>query len=184
MKATKILTDEHRVIERVLNVLEAGVAKAERGESVRPGMFLEAVDFIKEFADGSHHHKEEGVLFEAMAAAGVPREAGPIAVMMAEHEQARAYTRAICEAAERWERGDTAAIPQLATAARGYAALLRQHIAKEDQILFPMAEQAIPRGKHDSVIEAFDRVEPNEVRASVHAKYVALAETLEREVLD
>jgi hemerythrin-like domain-containing protein len=182
MKATKILMDEHRVIERVLSVLEAAVAKAERGEAVRPGMFLEAADFIKDFADGSHHHKEEGVLFEAMAAAGVPREAGPIAVMLSEHEQARAYTRAIREAAQRWERGDTAAVSQVATAARGYAALLRQHIAKEDQILFPMAEQAIPRGKHDSVIEAFDQVEPEAVRASVHAKYVALAEALEREI--
>jgi hemerythrin-like domain-containing protein len=133
MKASGILVDAHRVTTRVLGVLEA-------------------TDFITDFTDGSQYHKEEGALLEAMAAAGVPR--------------------------------DAEAVSRVAAAARGYANLLCQHIVKEDQILLPMAEQAIPRGEHDSVIEALDRVEPEDVRASVHAKYTALAEVLEREIAE
>jgi hemerythrin-like domain-containing protein len=66
MKATNVLSEEHRVIERVLNTLEAGAGKLESGQAVRPEFFLSATDFIKGFADGCHHMKEEGVLFKRM----------------------------------------------------------------------------------------------------------------------
>jgi hemerythrin-like domain-containing protein len=181
MKATEILMDEHRVIERVLTVLERVVGRMDRGEEVRPGLFLDAADFIQNFADGSHHNKEEGVLFGAMVEAGVPRH-GPVVVMLSEHEQARALTRAMREAAERWEAGDEEARPQVSRAARDYAALLRQHIAKEDQILFPMAAQAIPSSEHERLVTEFANVEAEDVRAGIYEKYFALADALEREV--
>jgi hemerythrin-like domain-containing protein len=182
MKATQMLMDEHRIIERVLGALEQAAALADEGQPVRPGLFLEATDFIRDFADGSHHHKEEGVLFGAMIEAGVPVNGGPIAVMLAEHEQARDLTRAMREAAEQWASGDEQARRRATRAAHSYAALLRQHIAKEDQILFPLADRTIPAEKHDQVLLDYSSVEPMDVRAAVHAKYVALADSLEREV--
>ncbi len=89
MEATEILMAEHRVIERMIASLEAGAARIDAGQSMRPGFFIEATDFIKGFADGCHHRKEEGVLFTAMVDNGLPLESGPIAVMLAEHEQGR-----------------------------------------------------------------------------------------------
>src|SRR5450756_440878 len=65
MKATEVLMQEHRVIERVLDALETAANHLDRGHPVRPGLFLEAADFIAGFADGCHHRKEEGVLFGA-----------------------------------------------------------------------------------------------------------------------
>ena len=182
MKATEILMDEHRVIERVLGVLEIAAGRAEHGDPVRPGLFLDAADFIMNFADGSHHHKEEGVLFKVLIDAGMPLEGGPIAVMLSEHEQARAYTRGLREAAERWEQGDDLGRNQVAQAATSYAMLLRQHIAKEDRILFPLADQTIPPSKHDQLVADFATVESDEERAAVYAKYVGLAESLEQEI--
>jgi len=182
LQATDILMEEHRIIERVLAALERAATLADRGRPVRPGLFLEAADFIQDFADGSHHHKEEGVLFGAMIEAGVPREGGPIAVMLAEHEQARRYTRAMREAAEHWESGDEEARASATRAARAYAALLRQHIAKEDQILFPLAGQAIPAAQQAKVLSDYSKVEPEDVRNAVRAKYIALAESIEGEL--
>jgi hemerythrin-like domain-containing protein len=66
-------------------------------------------------------------------------------------------------------------------AARNYVRLLHQHIAKEDQILFPMADRVIPAAKHDEVWEAFEKVEHEETGEGVHEKYLALAEALEAE---
>jgi hemerythrin-like domain-containing protein len=180
MKATKILMDEHRVIERVLDALEATADRLDQGETIDPAFFLDAAEFIRGFADGCHHHKEEGVLFVAMNAAGMPTEAGPIGVMLAEHEQARALTRALREGAARMKSGDRAAAAQVLNAARGYVRLLRQHIQKEDRILFPMADQIIPTAQHARVEEEFDRVEREESGADAHTKYHALAEQLER----
>ena len=181
MEATEILMSEHRVIERVIASLEAQADKLTAGRDVRPGFFLDAASFIKGFADGCHHRKEEGVLFEAMVGAGLPKQAGPIAVMLAEHEQGRAFTRGMRAAAERLAAGDPAAVRDVVADARGYAALLRQHIQKEEGILFPMADQVIPTGQHAHVIEAFEHVEHEETGEGVHEKYLALAEALERE---
>ncbi len=181
MKATEILMEEHRVIERVLAALERAAQRASAGEHIRPAFFLNAALFIKNFADGCHHRKEEGVLFKAMNEAGMPVEGGPIAVMLFEHEQGRALTRAMREAAEQWERGDQSALQAVVQNALGYVALLRQHIHKEDHILFPMAAQVIPLERHDQVAADFERVEHEETGEGVHEKYLALAEVLEKE---
>ena len=181
MKATEELKSEHRVIERVLGSLELAAGKLEQGQAVRPAFFLEAADFIKNFADGCHHHKEEGVLFVKMVECGMPKEQGPIAVMLDEHEQGRAFTRAMREAAEKLAAGDRAAEGAVIKNARGYAALLRQHISKEDNILFNMADRVIPPQEHDAVAAAFAHVEHHETGPGVHQKYLALAEALERE---
>ena len=68
MQATEILMQEHEVILRVIGTLEIEAGRLAAGQDVRPGFFLDAADFIKGFADGCHHKKEEGVLFEAMMA--------------------------------------------------------------------------------------------------------------------
>ncbi len=65
--------------------------------------------------------------------------------------------------------------------ARGYAALLRQHIDKENGILFPLADQVIPVARQAQVVEDFERVEHEDAGEGVHAKYLALAEALEQE---
>jgi hemerythrin-like domain-containing protein len=181
MKATDILMEEHGIIVRVLAALEAAASRLEQGQPVRPGFFLDAADFIKGFADGCHHRKEEGVLFKAMAAHGMSEQSGPIGVMLAEHEQGRAFTRAMRAAAQRLDKGEDAARAELVRAARGYASLLRQHIAKENGILFPMADQAIPPGEQARVADDFEHVEHEETGEGVHEKYLALAQSLEKE---
>ena len=182
MKATQILMEEHRVIERVIASLEKGADRLEQGQAIDPAFFIDASQFIKGFADGCHHRKEEGVLFEALFEAGLPRHGGPVNMMLAEHEQGRAYTRAMRTAAEQWQAGDLSARASVAQAAHGYAALLRQHIAKEDGILFPIADQVIPLSKQDDVTEGFEHVEHEETGEGVHEKYLALAGKLEREI--
>lgn len=181
MQATQILMDEHRIIERVLNALEAAVARLQQGGEVRPAFFINVALFSKVFADGCHHHKEEGVLFKAFSEAGMPVEGGPIGVMLSEHEQGRAFTRELRDAAEKWEAGDGSAREVVIQNAIGYAALLRQHIQKEDHILFPMAQYAIPAAKQGKVNEDFEQIVGEENEKGLHEKYLALAEVLEKE---
>jgi hemerythrin-like domain-containing protein len=181
MLATQTLMDEHRIIERVLVAMQVAVSRLSRGEEVRPAFFVSAALFIKNFADGCHHKKEEGVLFVAMIESGIPAEGGPVSVMLAEHEKARLFTHAMRDAAQKWETGDKSAVPAVIQNAQGYVALLRQHIYKEDNILFPMADRVIPPDRQARVAEDFERIEQEEIGAGVHEKYLALAETLEKE---
>ena len=182
MKATEILMEEHRVIERVLTSLEKAANRLSAGQEIPISFFLKAADFIKGFADGCHHKKEEGVLFVKLVANGMSKESGPVAVMLAEHEQGRQFTRAMREGAERLQRGDTTAIPRITQNALGYSALLRQHIQKEDRILFPMADRIIPVEQQAQITEAFERIEHEETGEGVHDKYLGIANELEKMV--
>jgi len=182
MLATQILMAEHRVIERVIAALDTATQRLEQGQTVRPGFFLDAADFIKGFADGCHHRKEEGVLFKAMVAHGVPDRGGPVGVMMDEHEQGRAYTQGMRQATQSWLSGDLSARSAVIANAHGYATLLRQHIRKEDNILFPMADRVIPTSEHAQILVDFEKVEHEETGAGVHEKYLAIAKKLEDEV--
>jgi len=184
MKTIDILMDEHRVIERVLDVLEKGATRLQAGDAVSPDFFVGAADFIRGFADGCHHRKEEGVLFEVMVERGMPKEGGPIGVMLSEHEEARRLTRGMREGAEQMAAGDSDAARRVAGFALDYVALLRQHIQKEDNVLFPMAGQFIAPADEAAVLERYETVEREESGEGAHEEYVALAEKLRRMIED
>jgi len=158
MDAIALLMEEHQLILETLDALASFADKVARGGEDREelGRF---VRFIREFADAGHHGKEEDILFEVMVEAGFPREGGPIAVMLMEHEAGRGYVAELsakAAQAERWSASDRAAVVE---AARGYAELLRQHIAKENSILYPMARMRLgpeALSRVDSACEAFE----------------------------
>lgn len=140
--ATSRLRDEHQHILEVAGALAVLVRAAEEGRW-DVDAFADCVTFIRLFADACHHGKEEDLLFPELEAAGLPRDQGPIAVMLEEHRQGRAYARHMAGALEGARAGDPEAQATLRTAATGYVNLIRGHILKEDHMLFQMADQAV-----------------------------------------
>ena len=182
MRATEDLKTEHRAIERMLAVLEAAAQRLDDSEPVRPDLFRDAVDFVRNFADRCHHGKEEENLFPRMEAAGVPRAGGPLAVMLLEHDKGREYVAAIAGAIDAYEGGDRSAARVIVDNARGYAALLRQHIAKEDSVLFPMADRVLSPDDQQELEQRFEEIETNVMGPGVHERYHRLLDDLEREL--
>ena len=182
MQATQILMDEHRVIERMLDAVERAAELLVRGTVVRPGVFLEAADFFAGYADGCHHRKEEGVLFGAMRDAGMAPGEGAIETMLSDHEDGRRFTRNIRAAARRLETGDANAAAELAAHVRGYVALLRDHIAREDEMLFPMADDLIPVDRHRTLLEAYARIDRDDVGVAARERFLETVARIEGEV--
>jgi hemerythrin-like domain-containing protein len=183
MSATNVLKDEHRGVERMLNIVEAAVTRLDAGHDVPPNVFLDAVDFFRGFTDGCHHAKEEVKLFPAMEQRGVPNAGGPIGVMLAEHEQGRAFVRAMAEAASRYTRGDQSAVPVLIQNGRGYVALLRQHILKEDNILFMLADRVLSEADQRQLAEDFEIIERDKTGPGEHERYHRMLDQLEQVVV-
>ncbi len=181
MKPTEVLMEEHRVIERVLYALERASGRLNHGEDVYLRFFIGTAVFIRDFADNCHHRKEEAVLFPALNEKGFPKDSGPIAVMLAEHEQARKLTQKLKQVTERLQGGDVNARQLVSQYGTEYVKLLRQHINKEDKILFPMVDKVILPEQQDQMIEAFGLFEPNGHGEDFHEKYYGLANRLIQE---
>ena len=178
-KPTEVLSDEHRVIERVLAAVEK-LLIAPPAQSL--SHWKKALDFIRNFADECHHLKEEKLLFPAMEAHGIPREGGPIGMMLMEHEEGREYVRGMRAAVESLETGGAGVTESLSRNARAFLRLLREHIQKEDEILFRMADECIPAGEQATLLKSFEEHETRELGAGVHEKYLAVAQELEAAV--
>lgn len=143
MDPIDLLMSEHRVIERVLDAFLVVADEWRRGGDGRPTL-ARFVRFIREYADLRHHGKEEDLLFEAMIEHGVPREYGPIACMLGEHEAGRALVAQLGRRATQptaWTVDDR---DDNLRDAMDFTALLRNHIAKEDQMLYPLARRTLP----------------------------------------
>jgi len=171
MTPTDVLKQEHRVIEQVLACLAVLADRADAGR-LDPGDARQAIDFLQVFADRCHHAKEENVLFPRMEARGFSRERGPTGVMLHEHELGRQAIRAMLAAL------DASSPAGFARPARAYVALLREHIAKEDHCLFPMADQALTARDQEDLQRAFDAVEHQDLPPGTHERYVRLAHDL------
>lgn len=169
MRATAVLVDEHAIIERALDGAELAVHRLRAGCPLPAGYAAWLISFIREFADGCHHHKEEDVLFPLLEKRGVPRDGGPIGCMLHEHELGRDLVRRMQRAA-----GATpVASEELADALDGYIALLRQHIFKENNVLFRLAEQALTPADDEQAAARYREIEPQGSAAKCHHKYSA-----------
>ncbi len=181
--ATTILRQEHEAILRMLEVTEELAGQLERGEPVAPDLLEEVVEFFRLFADRCHHGKEEDLLFPLLEKKGLPRAGGPIGVMLYEHEEGRDLVRRMAEAAETYQAGQSDAGSRWAAAARGYVPLLRDHIAKENNVLFVCAENMLSPDEQRELADAFGKVEEDKLGAGTHERLHTLLDRLTVAVL-
>ncbi|HXG35759.1 MAG TPA: hemerythrin domain-containing protein [Dehalococcoidia bacterium] len=182
MESIALLKDEHRAIERMLAILEEASDRLAEGRSLRAALFREAVEFIQNFGDRCHHGKEEEILFPRLEAAGMPRDNGPLAVMLMEHDEGRAYVRQLSEAAAAMEGGEASAAAAVIENARAYVQLLRMHILKEDNVLFPLAQRLLTAEDDAELERRFEQAEAEVMGPGVHERYHELLDALEQEL--
>jgi hemerythrin-like domain-containing protein len=167
--AIDMLMQEHRVIETVLNALEGCARALDAGRPVERATVAAFADFFANFADRSHHAKEEDRLFVAMIDHGFPRDGGPVGMMLYEHHEGRQHVAALRRIGEGSGPLTADEAREVAAHARSYAPLLSEHILKEDEILYPMAERELPPDELHEMMAAFERADseggaPEELR--------------------
>jgi hemerythrin-like domain-containing protein len=84
--STESLRRDHDLIEKMLKALDTTAGLLKSGRTVPAPILGQIIDFTKNFTIVCHHGKEEGSLFPALEKSGMPREGGPIARMLFEHE--------------------------------------------------------------------------------------------------
>ena len=182
MKAdiTAELVNEHKLVLRMIALLERNAGLTAAGGFSNWQFYLDGVDFIRNYADRFHHAKEEDVLFAALVRNGMPRDNSPVAAMLMEHDQGREFVRGMETAVQEMLAGAAGRENSIAENALAYASLLREHIAKEDDILYPLAERVIPEVIREEILDGY-RQAGTKSDADFSERYRKLVETYEQE---
>lgn len=178
VKPTEVLRHEHKIILIALTAMEKQAKAIEATGKVDGDKTDKILVFFRNYADRCHHTKEEKHLFVALELRGMSHIVGPIAVMLAEHQHGRNRLKAVNDALERARAGDRPMIKQVRENLAAYVKLLKEHIAKEDNVLFVMAEKVLTHQDQKNLSAAFEKVEADELGKGVHEKYHQLAHEL------
>ena len=181
MELTKSLIEEHKLIKQLIDILENFANQLEKGEDVKPSIFEQSTDFIRNFADKFHHAKEEDILFKELVKKGMPEKGSPVEAMLIEHDQGREFVRGIINATKDLKTGNKKAAKEIIQNARGYIGLLREHIDKEDNILYPLAERIFTNEEKDKQIHKFKIAELKKGGKAKVRKYSKLVMSLKHQ---
>src|ERR1019366_9059464 len=167
MTSVERLMAEHELIERGLVLLEKAVARIEAGQTLPEDFPAWPPRFFQQFADKFHHAKEEDVFFPVLKQRGIPEQGGPIGVMLHEHVLGRDCVGRMNDAIQ----AQPVDVHKFADAAKQYIPLLRQHIFKENNVLFHMAERVMSEADDADVTSRFSQVEQERGLTGWHERF-------------
>jgi len=171
---TDILSEEHQNILKVTDALTRECNAIEAGKGIDREFFAKAIDFIRNYADKFHHAKEEDILFKEFTKDEECLHCNPVPQMLHEHEEGRAYVRNL---ESHVQKNNKAGVVENGL---GYAALLEQHIFKEDNILYPMVNEALSEDAQKDVLKRAEEAERKRFAKGTKDRYLAIAEELSR----
>lgn len=183
MKTTSDLIKEHDGILLMLSIMSKIAENIQHTGSANSQDIEKIIEFLRVFADQCHHGKEETVLFPELERLGVPREGGPIGVMLLEHHVGRGIIANLHEAFGRYQGGEAEALAEIGEEMARYAALLKNHIYKENNILFPMADRVLTQPIDDELYEKYEKIEEEVIGHGRHEEFHRLLKRLKESYL-
>jgi hemerythrin-like domain-containing protein len=183
MIPTEDLIHEHKAIKIMLGIMTRIAENIQSDINFDIKDIGQIVDFLKTFADKCHHGKEETALFPALVLAGIPNENGPIGVMLHEHTIGRGFIKEISDAVEKYNTDPKLSKQVISKGLINYVNLLQNHIQKEENVLFPMANRVLTDQKQNEIFEQFEKIEEEVVGHGVHEQYHELLKQLKNKYL-
>ncbi len=179
MQARGLLMIEHRLIERMVVVIRRRLDVVRLSGEIDP-LFADATaDFIRTYADRTHHGKEEDILFRELETRALsPEHRRMMDELKRDHAWGRAMTKGVVEATARYRDGDRKALADVTEHLQALLELYPKHIQKEDTVFFPAARAYFTYEEDQAMLAEFWKFD----RAMVHEKYRGVVEGLEENV--
>jgi len=153
-KIIEDLVNDHKLIVSLLDVID----KIDNSKNYEKDYFEKIIYVIKNFADKFHHGKEEEILYPYVVEhKGFSKENGPVAIMFIEHDEGRGYVKKASDELKNNFANYSVIIENL----KSYSELLRGHIYKEDNILFPMIDNVITDDENEQIFLLYQIVIKN-----------------------
>lgn len=176
MQARAPLMVEHRLIERMVSIIKDALVQIESTRKVDPLFVDTAVDFIRTYADRTHHGKEEDILFRNLNKRPLTAEDRCVMKeLLEEHVFGRQTTKTLVEANTRYRNGDESALTEIVSKLQTLVGFYPKHIEKEDKIFFPASRSYFTDEEDQSMLEEFLEFD----RKMIHEKYKSVVERAE-----
>ncbi len=177
MQARAPLMIEHRLIERMLELVRKEAARIRQAKEIDPVFIDNAVDFVRVYADRTHHGKEEDILFRDLAAKNMTADEQRImGELIEEHKLGRKLVRDLVAAKKAHFTGDTSAIDVVIEKLELLVNFYPKHIEKEDKVFFPAMMKYLPEPEQQKMLSEFWEFDRN----MIHEKYRALIADLQK----
>jgi hemerythrin-like domain-containing protein len=176
MQARGPLMIEHRLIERMVEQIRSMLEQIQSKHAVEPAMIDTAVDFVRVYADSTHHGKEEDILFRDLNKKELsPEDRRVMDELVEEHVFGRTTTGELVDANNRYRDGDSSALHTIAEKLRALAEFYPKHIEKEDKAFFPASMNYLTEEEQQAMLKEFWEFD----RKMIHEKYKLVVERLE-----
>ncbi len=170
-----MLMNDHAIIEKALVILERQLEKKKKNwQGIQT-----LLDVLWDYGETCHNMKEEKVYFPLLLERGLPPQ-GPIAVMLAEHEKERQYLTQLKEIALTSEKTDET-ISKFIDLFTEYSALTKDHIWKENDILYPMGRKFVQPEDIPYLASEFKRIEQESLGVGAYTRFKTLVDAMEKE---
>jgi hemerythrin-like domain-containing protein len=177
MQARGPLMVEHRLIERMILIIREALAQIESKHEVDPVFIDTAVDFIRMYADRTHHGKEENILFRDLSKRALSAEDRRVMnELIEEHVFGRKTTRGLVEANTRYRTGDASALAGITSRLCTLVEFYPKHIEKEDKVFFPASRAYFTEMEDQAMLAEFWEFD----RKMIHEKYKSVVEGLKK----
>jgi hemerythrin-like domain-containing protein len=168
MKPIGPLMWEHRLIEKMLVSMMRHIDEVEKTKKVNPLIIDMAVDFVRTYADRTHHGKEEEILFRDLAKKNLtPELKKTMQELLDEHIWGRKTTAALVAAKEKYLQGDEEKIAEIISIARELGNFYPKHIEKEDKHFFYPCQEYLSMDEQGKMLAEFWEFD----RKMIHEKY-------------
>ena len=176
MKPIGPLMWEHRLIERMVSILNRELKSIDTNHMADVDLISTGVDFFRTYADRTHHGKEEDILFRDLAKKPLSQEHTRIMnELIAEHIYARKTVGALVDAKNKYKDGDSASLKDIVKYLKELIGFYPVHIEKEDKHFFFPILDYFSRQEQDAMLQEFWDFD----RKLIHEKYQKIVDGLE-----
>ncbi len=168
MKPIALLMIEHRLIEKMVGLLEKEAESIASGNKVNIPLILDSVDFFRTYADKTHHGKEEDILFKWLAPKDLKEDHRKLMDdLVKEHIVARNTVKALAESARGCSDGVPGSSEEIHRLLKALVNLYPSHIKKEDRSFFIPVMGYFGDEEQKAMLERFYEFD----RGMIHEKY-------------
>lgn len=176
MKPIGPMMREHRLIERMLRLMEQELDLIKAGKKLDQVLMDTAVDFLRTYADRTHHGKEEEIFFRDLATKDIAEDHRMIMNdLIEEHAFARGEVRALLDSNRRLASGESEATQELVGHLETLIKFYPGHIEKEDKRFFFPTQEYFSKDEQAAMLQEFADFDAR----MIHEKYSVLVKNLE-----